>query len=109
MMKNSDIEYWTRLCQQPQFGIVNESKSKLFDAFEDAFGKDYLYSSNNDFTLDAQTMNKAFDVLNSSLFDSKLQKIEVVCLPASEIQAIFDKYRNWYRSKNQVKCHHCIL
>lgn len=39
-------------------------------------------------------MNKAFDVLNKSLFNNQLPKIDVQCLTTSQIQEIFDMHKH---------------
>lgn len=76
MMKNGDIEYWASLCQQPQFGLVNESKSKLLDACAKKFGEEVVFGDSLQFELSEEWVKELFKLIDLTVFSSKIQKIQ---------------------------------
>ena len=72
---------------------LNEAKTKVLTAFEDVFGKDFVYSPKMDFEFDGKTFSKAYAILNAHLFDNKLNQKQTASYycSAADLGVLADK------------------
>lgn len=70
------IAFWIR-----QYGIINESCSRVVDELEAEFGHDCVFSKLFEYVLTDKDIIRMFNILNRCIFDSKLKFTEMFYWP----------------------------
>lgn len=79
---------------------MNEAQTAILNALEKEFGK-AIYDNDNFIPTD-DVMNKVFDVLNKTLFNNQLPKLDVLCITENELQSIFDRHNYILRKASDL-------
>lgn len=64
---------------------IYEAKTKLLTAFENKFGKDFVYSPKMNFKFDSKSFSQVYSLLNAYLFENKLKLKRLKVFNCSDI------------------------